>query len=364
MWTSIAIFAFAAVSSRDQGKTVVWAALGACFGIFLFFRGFKMLQLKRLTENTPTSKVRSASMGLVELTGMPVGPQTIPAGITGDDCFYYRATAWDRVQSGKSSSWKRVAEESLFVPFFLQDDTGRMLVNAQGADMDVRRNFKEEFGSSLFGNGDLPEGPVADFLLRHALAGKHVRLEEYCIKPEYPIFVLGTLGENNTRWSDLPERHIAGASFSLTLRTNAWGVGDGLQQMIGGSAREQTGTTPASSPVVSRVKSAMPTPQPVLSSAAQQTSSWSSVSMDEVHFPVGPATVSVRTQRAVMPAAPSFNRAPQVATSQDARPVATSFPDTAPPDPSPAGGYDLNASVAVGKRRHGRSLYHLLRKPT
>lgn len=294
MWPSIAIFAFfAAVSSRDQGKVAAWAVVGAGLGVFLFFRGFKMLQLKRLIENTPTSKVRSASMGLVELVGMPVGPQTIPAGITGDPCFYYRATAWERVQSGNNSSWKRVAEESLFVPFFLQDDTGRMLVNAQGADMDVHRNFKDEFGSSFFGSGDFPEGSVADFLMRHSLSGKHVRLEEYCIQPEYPIFVLGTLGENNGGWSDIPERHVAGTSISLTWRSNSWGAGGGFQQMFGGSAREPVGAT-------SSMRGLQP-PQSAPSPTAQQTSSWSSVSMDEVRVPVGPATVSVRTRRTVIP---------------------------------------------------------------
>ena len=83
------------VTSRDEGKIVVWAMIGAAAGVYLFFRGFRMLQFKRLVLNTPLSKVRSASMGLVELSGMAIGPQTIPAGITGDPCYYYRATAWE-----------------------------------------------------------------------------------------------------------------------------------------------------------------------------------------------------------------------------------------------------------------------------
>src|ERR1700690_1313191 len=142
--------------SRDEGKIVVWAMIGAAAGVYLFFRGFRILQFKRLVLNTPLSKVRSASMGLVELSGMAIGPQTIPAGITGDPCYYYRATAWELRQSGNSRQWKQVASESLFVPFFVQDDTGRMLVNAQGADMDVHRNFKDEFGGSFFSSTDMP----------------------------------------------------------------------------------------------------------------------------------------------------------------------------------------------------------------
>ena len=94
----IAFAAIAAwmVTSRDEGRIVVWAMIGAAVGVYLFFRGFRMLQFKRLVLNTPLSKVRSASMGLVELSGMGIGPQTIPAGITGDPCYYYRATALPR----------------------------------------------------------------------------------------------------------------------------------------------------------------------------------------------------------------------------------------------------------------------------
>ena len=76
------------------GLTGTAALLGAYSGIYLFRRGFLMLQHKRLIRNTPFSKIRSASMGLVEVSGMARGPQTIRAGITGEPCYYYRARAW------------------------------------------------------------------------------------------------------------------------------------------------------------------------------------------------------------------------------------------------------------------------------
>ena len=46
----------------------ICAALGACGGLYLFYRGFRILQRKRLIVNTPTSKIRSAALGLVEST--------------------------------------------------------------------------------------------------------------------------------------------------------------------------------------------------------------------------------------------------------------------------------------------------------
>src|SRR5256885_7174413 len=73
-------------SSELEGGTTwlsVIAMLGVAAGIFLFFRGFRMLQYKRLILNTPFSKIRSASMGLVEISGTPNGPQTIASPITG-----------------------------------------------------------------------------------------------------------------------------------------------------------------------------------------------------------------------------------------------------------------------------------------
>src|SRR5919198_2053383 len=95
------------------------AALAACAGLFLFYRGFRLLQRKRLILNTPTSKIRSASLGLVEVNGLAAGPYTMNAPITGVPCFYYRTLAWELRKSGKSQEWHQVADESLHVPFYL-----------------------------------------------------------------------------------------------------------------------------------------------------------------------------------------------------------------------------------------------------
>jgi hypothetical protein len=353
------------VTSRDEGKIVVWAMVGAAVGVYLFFRGFRMLQFKRLILNTPLSKVRSASMGLVELSGMAVGPSTIPAGITGDPCYYYRATAWERRQSGNSSEWKQVANESLFVPFFVQDDTGKMLVNAQGADMDVHRNFKDEFGGSFFSSSDIPLGPAQDFLLRYGLSGRHVRVEEYCIKPEYPLFVLGTLGENHVRALCVPERHVSATSSSINVRWTSQPRGYGLFgifAMSGGISGTQAELNTPPDRTTDRAPNWPSTapvyraPQVAARSAAPVASSWSSVSMDEVHPPVAAARLATGTSVAQLDqvahqvedqAAP---RAWQQVASPAIRQAANvSLPDIPPPSVSSSSGFDLNASVAIGK---------------
>jgi hypothetical protein len=179
------------------GLTGIAALLGVYSGIYLFRRGFLMLQHKRLVQNTPFSKIRSASMGLVEVSGMAKGPQTIRAGITGEPCYYYRARAWQQSDSGNKGEWEQVADETVGIPFFVDDGTAKMLVYPQGARLDVHRNFREEYGGSIFASRDLVPESVRKFLARHGIfPSGMIRLKQHCILPGFPLFVFGTLGEN------------------------------------------------------------------------------------------------------------------------------------------------------------------------
>ncbi len=200
----------------DQlGWLGIAALLGGYSGIFLFLRGFRILQHKRLILNTPLSKIRSASMGLVEVSGMAKGPQTIRAGITGEPCYYYRARAWQESDSGNKGAWEQVADETVGIPFFVDDGTGKMLVYPQGARLDVHRNFREEYGGSFFASRDLVPESVRKFLGRHGISSTEmIRLEEHCILPGFPLFVFGTLGENPEKnpWPSAPHAGVNPAS--------------------------------------------------------------------------------------------------------------------------------------------------------
>src|SRR5213592_4960509 len=67
------------------------AVAGGCYGFVL---GFRLLARKRFLLNTPTSKIRSASLGLVEINGVASSPYSLPAAISGLPCFLYQTTAW------------------------------------------------------------------------------------------------------------------------------------------------------------------------------------------------------------------------------------------------------------------------------
>jgi hypothetical protein len=199
-----------------------WLIAGALAGVYLFYRGFCLLQRKRLIQNTPSSKVRSAAMGLVEISGLATGPYTLIAPITGKACYYYRTMVWRWKQQGKNSSWVKEADESLHLPFFLEDNTGRLLVNPQGAELDIHRDFQEEFSHSLFSSSLEVPANIANFLVTHGIdTDAKIKVEEYCIKPKNALFVLGTLAQNHgLAVNATPVRTVATEQKALSL--NFW----------------------------------------------------------------------------------------------------------------------------------------------
>lgn len=318
----------------DMAKLQFWAAVGAIAGVFLFLRGFSMLRCKRLIMNTPSSKIRSASMGLVEISGTAKGPQTVPAGITGEACYYYRAMAWQLKQPGRNSQWKKVADESLYVPFFIEDATGDALVDPQGAELDIHRNFKDELGGSFFGGRDMMPENVNAFLLRYGLSGSEkIRLEEYCIKPGDPLFVLGTLcqDEDARRWTPCP--HVAAVGSSFKSRLNFFGpTSSSMFRALGWESGLKV-------PLDATVNAS---DSGTTQSASSTGSSWSSVSLEEeaMHG---------------MSATPGHGTTGNVAMSaaQAGSAVASLETETAPPETSAdaqsATGSNLHPSVAIGK---------------
>lgn len=183
--------------SSDATDLLVWCGIGFCAGIGLFLYGFRLLQRRRLILDTPFSKIRSASMGMVEVSGLAVGPYTMIAPITARPCYYYRTLVWEYKQRGKNKEWVKVAGECMHLPFFVDDNTGRVLVDPRGADLDLHCDFEQEFCDSFFTTKDPAPGNVRSFLARHNIATNNkIKVEEYCIKPKNSLFIIGTLSEN------------------------------------------------------------------------------------------------------------------------------------------------------------------------
>jgi hypothetical protein len=150
-------------------------------GLYLFVHGFRLLARQRSLLTTPTSKIRGIARGLVEVSGVAAGPCTTLAPVTEEPCFLYRTTAW-RQREGKKNAWEKVAEETLHLPFFIDDSTGRLLIEALGADLELNPLFRGEYAPALMDSNEVPLS-VVGFLSRHGIAlDRVVRIEERLIK--------------------------------------------------------------------------------------------------------------------------------------------------------------------------------------
>jgi hypothetical protein len=147
------------------------------------------------------------------------------APITARPCYYYRTLVWEWKQRGKNREWVKVAGECMHVPFFVDDNTGRMLVDPRGADLDLHRDFQQEFCDSFFTTKEPAPDNVRSFLARHGIVTNNkIKVEEFCIKPKNSLFILGTLADNpGLELSPRPVREVEAVSsggpggFSLSL---------------------------------------------------------------------------------------------------------------------------------------------------
>jgi hypothetical protein len=202
----------------------VWCVIGVFAGLYIFYRGFLLLQRRHLILDTPVSKIRSASLGMVELNGLAVGPYTMLAPITERPCYYHRTVAWEWKREGKNSRWVKVAAECMHVPFFLDDNTGKVMVDPRGAELDLHRDFQQEFCDGFFTTRQEAPPNVHNFLLRYGVSTRNkIKIEEFCIKPKNALFVLGTLNENPglevtpQPIQEAEPNTAAGSTFSFSL---------------------------------------------------------------------------------------------------------------------------------------------------
>ena len=194
-------------------------------GGVVFFFGFNKMRRVKLIHDTPSSKVRSIAMGLVEVHGFAEPQQILITPFSKNECVYYkyvikeyqRRTSTDsKGRSHTSYSWNTVGGGEKRIPFFASDDTGRVLVNPEGATcyVNCKKAFYQKAGflGSFSGilsilkswvNNDITEMDTTEWNLEPIEAKDGIEFSwgssvgdrkyyEYYIAPKEVLFVLGT----------------------------------------------------------------------------------------------------------------------------------------------------------------------------
>lgn len=192
------------------------AAVALLSGPALFWRGFRHFRTCRLIENTPTARVRSMAMGLVELNGRVEGRSRLVAPFSGRTCAHWQVEI--AVRGRRRGGWSVVHRNHSGNPFYIEDDTGVALVYPQGSDCRVRYGTDEEC-SGL----NLPD-VYADYLRENPSAlGPLVRLSwmrfrERTLEDGMQVYVLGTAMPRS--------RAIAVSEGEALAATGTDGLGD------------------------------------------------------------------------------------------------------------------------------------------
>ena len=184
---------FTLLSDRDvkllHSYAVFFIVVGqfACLGGVLFYDALRKLRLDRKIKGLATSKVRSVATGTVELCGHAVPARPLRDPVFDDPCAYYRV----RISQYKGKHWRHVhVDESKDTTFYLEDETGRAIIEPDGAELHLGGHFTDKKGLGGFG-----EAPAQEYIKK--IIGtewsllKTLRVDADIIKEGHSLYVLG-----------------------------------------------------------------------------------------------------------------------------------------------------------------------------
>jgi hypothetical protein len=180
--------------------------LGAVLAFLCLLAALRAGRRRRLVENLPTSKTTGVFIGLVELKGTVEVETPLTSFLAECRCAQYRWNVdeqWERTvtetytdNEGKTrtrtrteSGWSTVASGGEMIPFYLQDDCGVILVQPEGAELEVLTTFNEtctRLNPLYYGKG--PLSGIMDSTGRR-------RFHEQALPLHTPVYVIGQARE-------------------------------------------------------------------------------------------------------------------------------------------------------------------------
>ena len=195
------------------------AGVGMCF----FFCGVQLFARQHPSSCAPRVAISATAPGFAAVAGKATGQRTLPlpsaeghASSIGPRILQLQESAEDK----DKKEWKNVAEETGHLTFFIEDETGQLLVEPSGAELDLRQNISEEYSSQSSSSpqpldefsdrpsnnqssGETVPRTFTNFLVRNGISlDRPTCVEEYCLEPETPIVVTGTVIKNDAMHAD------------------------------------------------------------------------------------------------------------------------------------------------------------------
>jgi LemA protein len=158
---------------------------GGAFGL-LFWRRLWLI------ADLPTSRAAHAFLGTNEVVGraVPVGDALV-APWSASECVWYRARHEREVATGNNRRWKVETDESSSAPFWVEDASGRILVQPKGANVDAPCMHRRTQGGRPERFSRLAALTPGVLLGGLSLDAANHRTIEWQLRPGDPVYVLG-----------------------------------------------------------------------------------------------------------------------------------------------------------------------------
>jgi len=197
------------------GNQLVFLLAVSIIAMVCFWFVFHYLKRARLIEDTPTSKIRSAAQGYVEILGtvFPEKNKTLVSPLAGKECVWYSYKVQKYQSSGKSDNWTTIEEGTSDQQFAIRDNTGSCVVQPEAAE--VMTTHKRTW----YGNTPRPGQADNRNIVLRALHTRRYRYIEQYIHAHDVIYALGFF---STRGGgrNIPDQHQMTGQVIREWKTN------------------------------------------------------------------------------------------------------------------------------------------------
>ncbi len=158
----------------------------ACAALWLLYYAWLSICKARAIEDTPTSKIRSAPQGYVELVGETKADQPVlRAPLTGEPCLWWRYQIERLERSGRHRIWRTIRRGRSDFSFLLDDGSGQCHIHPEGADIRTRHR------QVWYGHSEVPPRPVGTAGSGVFFSGGRYRFTEQRIQEGDLLYALG-----------------------------------------------------------------------------------------------------------------------------------------------------------------------------
>ncbi|MEM3499605.1 MAG: hypothetical protein QXF35_01360 [Candidatus Bilamarchaeaceae archaeon] len=190
------------------------------FILLFLYQALRYHSLIQKIKNLPTSKIRSVAYGLAEFYGKVRPIKRVISPISKKNCACYELIVFHYSRRGRKRGWFEIYHDKSFNSFYLEDETGTLLIDLNKISHPFSPSFKEEdtfdIDQVFFSEGHLTPSGFAG-LPRQKLDDRAIqflnsiferephlkkfsddkfKVEEYILEENQNIYVIGSVEKN------------------------------------------------------------------------------------------------------------------------------------------------------------------------